>query len=143
MTQVPENHNKNLSTYRWFVALLLKVIGLVLLFFSISYWAKLVGISDAAIGFDTLPTYWKVAGAALVVLMPVAALGLWGNNKWGIVVWFLVVAIEVVMYGFYTSLFGTSQGLLVFHGASVSAFVLAMVVILYLEQMEFRRSQAS
>ncbi len=134
MSQIPQTADKSLSSYRYFVSLLLKLIGLVLLAFSIGYWARLVGIFDAAIGFDTLPSYWKAAGAALVILMPIAALGLWGNAKWGVVVWMLVVIIEIVMYGFYPQLFGEARSVLFFHIVSVLVFVVSMLLVFYVEQ---------
>ena len=58
------------------ISLYLQMVALVLLFFSIGYWTKMVGIADPAQSFETMTAPWQAAIAALVILQPVAALGL-------------------------------------------------------------------
>ena len=102
---------------------LLRFVALVLIGLSLSYWLRAIGYFDGPdFRFDTMPTYWKVVSSLLCVLLPVAALGLWGPSSWGVVLWIITVAIELVMYGVYPELFGQKDILLWFHISSVTAF---------------------
>jgi len=109
----------------------LKLVALVLLAFAIRYWARLIGLEDPVIGFDTIATQWQIALGSLVVLLPVAALGLWCNTRWGVVIWILVIAVECSMYGFFRAYFGKFDQLIIFHAVSFSCFVLAKLLLLY------------
>ncbi len=112
-----------------YLLILLRLVALLMLAFSVGYWAKLVGLSDAAVRFDTLPNAWKVAATALVVLQPVTALGLWGGWHWGIVLWILVALIEFSMYGLNPAIFGQSNMLLVFHAAGLATYVVMLLLL--------------
>ena len=78
-----------------YMLILLRIVSMLLLAFSVGYWSKLIGLADAEVRFDTLTTAWKIAATSLVVLQPVAALGLWGGWHWGIVLWVLVAVIGI------------------------------------------------
>ncbi|MGI9351628.1 MAG: DUF6163 family protein [Rhizobiaceae bacterium] len=107
----------------YYTLLLMRVVASVLLVFSASYWALLVGISDSATRFDSMSTSWQLAAASLVVLQPVAALGLWGGWRWGVVMWVFVAAIEFTMYGIYPDIFGEANFLLIFHAVGILAYI--------------------
>ncbi|MEM7069810.1 MAG: DUF6163 family protein [Pseudomonadota bacterium] len=111
-----------------YTLLLLRAISLVLLVFSISYWASLVGYSDETIRFDTLSNPWKIAATSLVVLQPVAALGLWGGWRWGVVIWILVALIEGAMYGVYYDIFGAAFYLLLFHAIGLVLYFAFLII---------------
>ncbi|MEM9277803.1 MAG: DUF6163 family protein [Pseudomonadota bacterium] len=117
-----------------YLMLLLRVVSLVLLAFSASYWAKLTGISDGNIRFDTMSSPWKVAATSLVVLLPVASLGLWGAWRWGVVVWIIVMIIEVTMYGFYPAIFGQANIVLLFHAIAITVYLMVLAINMYVER---------
>ena len=102
--------------------ILLRIVSLILLAFSIAYWTKLVGVVDPTLRFDTLSNAWKIAATSLVVLQAVASLGLWGGWRWGVVLWVLVALIEFMMYAINSSVFGSANTLLVFHGVSLTMY---------------------
>lgn len=74
---------KNTLTDILFV-LFLRLIAIACFWLGLQYWAMLVGYSlDGHARFDLLALPWKVAGAGLAVVFPVAALGLWLTVSWG------------------------------------------------------------
>lgn len=111
--------------------LFLKMVALFLMFYCLRYWAQIVGVYEGEIyRFDTMPDYWKVVVSVLAVLMPVAALGLWGAFAWGVVIWVLVIAVEVVMYFGYPNLFGSAPAILLFHCACIATYLLFRIMYL-------------
>ena len=112
-----------------YVLLFLRLVSMVLLAFSAGYWAMLTGISDSEIRFDTMSSAWKIAATSLVVLQPIAALGLWGGWRWGVVLWILVAAIEATMYGVYPGTFGEYAFALAFHSSTILIYFLAILII--------------
>lgn len=124
--QDERNHRRLLGVY-------LQMIALVMLFLSIGYWSKVVGIADPAISFETMSVPWQTSVAALVILQPVAALGLWGNARWGIVVWALVILIELTMYGLYPTIFGEADRLVLFHLISFATYLMTVLLFAFLD----------
>ena len=97
-------------------ATFLRVVALVLLFYALQYWIRLTGFHAGAENrFDTMPEHWQVAASVLAVLLPVAALGLWGLFSWGVVVWLVALTIEIIMYAGLPDLYGRSDIRVVFH----------------------------
>ncbi|MEO0329638.1 MAG: DUF6163 family protein [Pseudomonadota bacterium] len=114
----------NLSTFR---LIFQRVIAAFLLIFAIKYWFVAVGLGDEALRFDNMSNAWQAVMSILLVMQPVAALGLWGGFKWGIVVWLITAVLECVMYGFYPAIFGTATLLLIFHTVCVVFFATAAI----------------
>lgn len=138
MEQKTEIRGDQIRIYRSLVGIYLKIVALFLIVFSLGYWARLVGIHDPTFAFDSMPPHWQAAIASLVVLQPIAALGLWGHSRWGIVVWVLVIAIEFVMYGLFPSLFGTANRLLMFYAVCLLCYFASSGLIMLLQ---FRHTQ--
>lgn len=87
----------------------LRLIALSCLWYGLQYWAMLVGYSVNGQGrFDLLALSWKVAGTALAVLFPVAAVGLWLTVSWGPVVWVIAAGAQLMMYQIWPEVFGTN-----------------------------------
>ena len=105
------------------INLFLRLLALVFIVFAVRYWLLVVGVSNSEIRFDTMPNHWKVAGTFFSVFYPIAALGLWGLFRWGIVIWFLIASLELVMYVFYQQLYGQHNSLVVFHLASMGTWL--------------------
>ena len=113
------------------LSVFLKIVGLCLIAFSIGYWAKIVGIPNSQASFSTMPGSWQAAISALVILQPIAALGLWGNTRWGVVVWILVILIELSVYFFQPLMLSRPQMLLTFHASSFAFYLIIMALLTY------------
>lgn len=86
---------------------LLRIVALYCLLFGVFYWVKLIGYYPGLTWrFDLMPVHWRIAAASLAVLYPFAAIGLWLLASWGPVIWFVCAAIEVAMYGYFSTLYG-------------------------------------
>lgn len=117
--------------------LFLRVVALALIGFAIRYWLLLIGILDPAVRFDTMETHWKVAATFFSVFYPIAALGLWGLFRWGIVIWFFAASFELVMHLVYPQLFGDYYSLVIFHATSLACWLLC-ILIEYLDKQRLR-----
>ncbi|MCP4072412.1 MAG: hypothetical protein GY742_11825 [Hyphomicrobiales bacterium] len=108
----------------------LRLLALFFIIQTIQVWMKAIGISaiDQA-GFDTMPSHWRLVIAALCVLHPVTALGLWGLFAWGIAVWLLAVLVQLAMHLPFASLFGASQLLVVFHATCLIIFIIFQLAL--------------
>lgn len=107
----------------------LKVLGLFFIGFAIQYWLKAIGVPDETVRFDTMPAHWKAAVAFFAVINPIVGLGLWGNFKWGLVVWAMAALAEVVMFGLYPQHFGPNDAKVVFHIACCLTFITYYLVL--------------
>lgn len=108
--------------------LFMRVLAIIFICYAVRYWLLIVGVLDAEIRFDIMSNHWKVASAFFSVFYPVAALGLWGLFRWGIVVWFLTALVELAMHIFYPQLFGSYNALVVFHLAGMGAWLIYMLI---------------
>ena len=67
-------------------------IGMVLLLaYGVWAWALLLGLADAGVNFDTLPSAGRNLAVLLATVCPVAAVGTWFVSDWGPVLWAMVV----------------------------------------------------
>ncbi len=117
--------------------LFLRIVAIALIGFAIRYWLLLIGILDPAVRFDTMESHWKVAATFFSVFYPIAALGLWGLFRWGIVIWFFAASFELVMHLVYPQLFGDYYSLVVFHVTSLACWLLC-ILIEYLDRQRLR-----
>lgn len=87
----------------------LRMVAVSCFWFGLEYWAMLVGYSaGGAERFDLLSPAWRGAGAALAVVFPVAALGLWLPASWGMVIWSCAALGQLLMYAVWPEVFGTN-----------------------------------
>ena len=101
-----------------------RAVALVLLFFALRYWIRLTGFHPGEeFRFDTMSEHWRVASSSLAVLLPVAALGLWGRFSWGVVVWMLAAVQEIAMHTWFSDLFGRADLTVAFHLVAVSIYI--------------------
>lgn len=117
--------------------LFLRIVAIALIGFAIRYWLLLIGILDPAVRFDTMESHWKVAATFFSVFYPIAALGLWGLFRWGIVIWFFAASFELVMHLVYPQLFGDYYSLVIFHVTSLACWLLC-ILIEYLDRQRLR-----
>ncbi|MCG6857862.1 MAG: DUF6163 family protein [Salaquimonas sp.] len=102
---------------------MVRAIALVLLFFAIRYWMRVTGYNGGAeFRFDTMSEHWRVASASLSVLLPVAALGLWGRFSWGAVVWFLAAVQQIAMHAWFYDSFGRADATVTFQLVAIAVY---------------------
>jgi hypothetical protein len=109
---------------------LLRAVSLFLLFLALRYWITLTGASGGDLRFDTMPQHWRLAASVLAVSLPVASLGLWAGSSWGLVLWFPIIAAEIVMYVLMSDLFGAAP-------VRVAVHLAAALLYLFLAAMRF------
>ena len=117
--------------------LFLRILAIVFICYAVRYWLLMVGVLDSEIRFDIMPNHMKIASAFFSVFYPIAALGLWGLFRWGVVVWFLTALTELAMYIFYPQLFGDFNALVIFHATSMSAWLIYILI----EFLDTKRTQ--
>ncbi|HSO46868.1 MAG TPA: DUF6163 family protein [Rhizobiaceae bacterium] len=114
--------------------LFLRVVALFLIVFAIQYWMRLLGVQEGAdYRFDTMSEHWRLATSVFSVLLPVAALGLWGGYAWGVVLWLLAAAIEIGMHAWLTPLYGRADMLLGFHLSAMVVLVAFRLAMRFLD----------
>ena len=90
------------------------------------YWSQLVGMaSDPALRFDLLTNNERILFTTLALLLPTAALGLWLVTRWGIVLWVIAAAGEVMAFGLGLGGFPDRAGI-----ASANAVLLCALVLM-------------
>ncbi|WP_407803771.1 DUF6163 family protein, partial [Staphylococcus aureus] len=90
--------------------------------------AMLTGYSLGGHGrFDMLNLPWRVAGSALAVIFPVAALGLWLGASWGAVMWVMGAGTQIAMYKVWPHIFGANTLVPVMHGLVATIYILFLV----------------
>ncbi|MBB4065503.1 DUF6163 family protein [Gellertiella hungarica] len=117
----------------------LRLVALACLVFGIQYWGLLTGyLLDGRARFDLLNLPWRVAGSALAVLFPVAALGLWLTVSWGPVVWLIAAGGQLVMYTVWPEIFGTNWLIVALNGAIMAVFAV-LRTLLFLRRRRMRQ----
>lgn len=117
----PGFYEKALTAY-------LRFVSMILLFFALGYWAMIIGLPGVAGDrFDLMPEHWQAASATLSVILPVAAIGLWGGFPWGVFVWVIAIIVEYAMFLWFSGFFGTNVSVLAFHAASFVTYLLLRI----------------
>ena len=128
MTQTSTTARNSAESWHKAYDIYMRLLALFFVIFTIQTWMKAIGISGD-VGFDTMPAYWRLAIAALCILHPVTALGLWGLFAWGIAVWLISIFVQLIMHLVFTSLYGPDQILVVFHATSFVIFIIFQIAM--------------
>ena len=81
------------------MTILLRMVAAACLYYAFVIWSDLIGYgSQGALRIDLLDTDQQAAAAALAVIYPVAAIGLWLCGSWGPVVWTVAAAVEIARH---------------------------------------------
>tara|TARA_R110002020_G_scaffold18931_39_gene65601 strand:+ start:1188 stop:1637 length:450 start_codon:yes stop_codon:yes gene_type:complete len=108
------------ASFRLFV----RLVALSCLIAGLQYWGRLIGYSDGGMSrFDLLPNYWQFASAALAVLLPVAAVGLWMQVSWGPVIWVVAAGSEIIMHKGFPLWYGERPVLVLAHVLVISVYI--------------------
>ncbi len=122
-------------TYLLYVVFL-RLVAVSCLWFSLQYWAMLVGLSLGGAGrFDLLSLPWRTAASSLAVVFPVAALGLWLASSWGPVIWVIGAGGQVLMHGVWPEIFG-SHALVISMHALIAVVYALFRLALWLEKRQ-------
>ncbi|MCZ7908703.1 DUF6163 family protein [Agrobacterium leguminum] len=114
----------------------MRLVAVSCFWFGLQYWAMLTGYSLGGHGrFDMLNLPWRVAGSALAVIFPVAALGLWLGASWGAVMWVMGAGAQIAMYKVWTHIFGANTLVPVMHGLVATIYILFLVAF-WLDQRQ-------
>jgi hypothetical protein len=125
MTDMPLTPKKLFLPYL-LMTLFLRAVALGCLWYGLRLWGDMIGYtSGGTLRFDLLSTDMKAANAALGVLYPVAAIGLWLRGAWGPVIWTAAAAMEIAMHQVLPETFG-------FDKVKISAIALTALIYIVL-----------
>lgn len=81
------------------MTIFLRVVAAGCLWYALEIWSDIIGYGSAgAFRIDLLDADMQAAVAALALLYPVAAIGLWLKGSWGPVVWTVAAAVEIARH---------------------------------------------
>ncbi len=108
----------------------LRLLAMFFIVFTFQIWMKAIGISgDPNVHFATMEPHWRSIIAALCVLHPLTALGLWGLFSWGVAVWLLNVLIQMSMHLLFANLYGFDRNAVIFHAVCLGIFVIFQLAL--------------
>lgn len=109
---------------------LCRIIAVYCLFLGVAYWIRLIGVHEGDLWrFDLMPEGWKAAAAALAILFPVAATGMWMLAPWGPVIWIGAAVTESLIYTMFDGTFGYRPMVAFTHGLMIVLYVGLRVTI--------------
>lgn len=112
------------------MTIFLRMVAVACLWFALDTWSDLIGYgSNGILRFDLLDTDMQAAAAALSVLYPVAAIGLWLKGSWGPVIWTVAAAVEVARHESFPGIFGTSGPTLLMIASTVALYAVLRVTL--------------
>ncbi|MDB5555263.1 MAG: hypothetical protein JWL86_5247 [Rhizobium sp.] len=112
------------------MTIFMRMVAVACLWFALDTWSDLIGYgSNGILRFDLLDTDMQAAAAALSVLYPVAAIGLWLKGAWGPVIWTLAAAVEVARHESFPGIFGTSGPTLLMIASTVALYVVLRITL--------------
>ncbi|MFK7903169.1 MAG: DUF6163 family protein [Nitratireductor sp.] len=134
MALQPKPQSKAFPFFYLIGSLFYRLISLVLIYIAIVYWMGILGIShEGERRFDLIALHWQYATTILCVLLPIAALGLWGGFSWGVAIWLICAITELVMYQALPHLFGQHPNIVFFHLFCMVVFVSLISIATFIE----------
>lgn len=104
--------------------LFIRLVAIACLIAGLQYWGRLIGYSDGGLSrFDLVASHWQFASAALAVLLPVTAVGLWMQVSWGPVLWVVTAGAETLMHKCLPLWFGERPLLIMAHGVVLVVYL--------------------
>lgn len=104
------------------------------------YWAQLLGITGAgAARFDLIAVDWRICSTVLAVVLPLACLGLWLKQAWGVVLWVIAMGIEISVYGIWAERFVERPNTVIANSASLVVLLLLSGAVMF-ETYRHRRA---
>ena len=101
----------------------MRLLACIYIYFGLSHWALLLGLSGAETRFLDMAVQWQVATVYFAILMVIAAVGLWFGSGWGVATWLFVAVTELVMYLGFPDLFGEDRWTVGFNIACIVGYI--------------------
>ncbi len=144
MTTVRKTEDHRIVLIDHLIRLLKRVVAAGLLFLALTYWMRITGLSDVpGLRFDTMLLHWRTASVLMAVLLPIAALGLWGQFTWGTTSWLIAAVSELSIYLGWVGDFGENDLVVAFHVTAISAYVLLKGIRLIIRKWMMPESEPS
>jgi len=91
-------HMERLTPWRRRLVFFLRAVAIFLLMEGVYHWAVICGINEGFQGrFEELPAMTQTSVIWAAIICPIAGVGLWLRAGWGVVLWLLATASQVVI----------------------------------------------
>ncbi len=110
----------------------LRLLAAVFFAASVYAWLRVIGYWEGETNrFDTMPVLLKIFSAIMVVVLPVASVGLWTTLSWGRVMWILAVSLQTIAVLQLNHTIGLPFEVVFFHAGSIGIY-LGFQIVLYI-----------
>lgn len=130
-----------LDAWPWPIVMVafLRVNAAVWLATGLAHWGRIVGYTPVADGgFSGQSVDWQSTTVFYGVIDLVVAVGLWIATAWGVAVWILAIACQVLTHGALAEIFGERPFRLPFYLASLAVYA----VIFFMARRQAKRREA-
>ena len=135
LTTAPAEQTLAQKAVNGMFGLFLRMLAIVFFGFAIHSWLTAVGYWEGAnFRFDTMPTTLKVYTATLLILHPVASVGLWTTLPWGRVVWFFAVGFQTFAIMRYDNTVEAAPWIISFHLACLAIYVVFQLSLSFINK---------
>ena len=118
-------------------SLFLRLLAVVFFVATIYTWMQAIGYWEGAnYRFDTMELALKIYTAIMVVMLPVASVGLWTTLPWGRVLWFLAIGFQSVSIVRFPDLFLAPFIVLTFHLSCLVLYVIFQLLLHFIAKKE-------
>lgn len=85
--------------WSWRLGIFLRALAVAELGKGLAYWALLIGAGGPTEPLPDGSARWLVATVFFAVADPVAAVGLWVGAAWGVAIWLIAAAAQLIVVG--------------------------------------------
>ena len=97
-------------------------LRIVAAFYFLGFALHLADLLDLRLNFSEMSAVWQIWIIYLTVFDLFAAIGLWQQRRWGIVLFIVVAISQLVAYLGFTKIFGDQTPLIIFHVLTLVSF---------------------
>lgn len=91
-------------------------------FYFVGSLLHLLDLLDLRLKFSEMSLVWQIWIIYLMVIDILAAVGLWRQKSWGILLFLTVAASQLIAYIGFVGIFGRQDSLIVFHVLTLTAY---------------------
>lgn len=137
MTDLQKPPPRSLRVVRLLFHIYLRLLAIIFFAAAIYAWMQAIGFWDGDnYRFDTMGMALRIYTAVMVVMLPVASVGLWTTLPWGRVIWFFAVAFQSVSMIRFPDLFAMPAMVLLFHFCCLAIYVVFQLLLLVIAKKE-------
>lgn len=111
-----------------FSAVLPRFLKVLSICYAIGFLLHIADFAGLRLHFSEMSLTWRIWIIYLVIFDAIAAIGLWRRTKWGIAAFLLIALSQLIAYLAFQSIFGEQTFLIVFHLATLLAFLALKVL---------------